>query len=699
MQTLVRMVLPALLPLALTAQGPWQRITVPSVREVAAAFQTPPPEYGLVHWAIWGGELTEARIVRELDQLKANGISVIVIGPARGISPRYLSPEYFERIRFAVEELRRRGMRAWIADEGTYPSGFAGGKISSDYPALRMQGLAAAERIEVPVGQTLSRKLSPQTLGALAVNRSDNPSLALDTSSGELRWTAPEGPWEVLLIQPQFRTSPTRYVHHPTGGKDTTNSLIDYLNPEATRAFLTTTHEEYKKYFGAEFGKTVLGFFGDEPDFSDFIPWTPRMLAEFQQRKGYDIELYLPWFFSARMPEEAQRAKADYWDVWSDLFRDNFFKVQADWCARNNMEYLVHLNHEELMMWLVRSEGDFFKCMRYVQVPGVDNLGQTGPGIVADFPKLAGSAAHLFGRPRAWTEEGGGFGRAGSPERARWVFDHQLVRGINLLWIRGLTTSSPEPLAAFIRYGNRASYLMSIGRPAAEIALYHPTTSLWLGDEDANRSTLEITQQLMEQQRDFDFVDEQSLASLMSLEGGAFKNLSGQSYRAVVIPSSSVISRDALELLRVFAKLGGQVVFLGRTPSLVVDKTFLKAGGPPDLSWATLEPSGQVTPRVLEALPPPDVALDRPCPALKYMHRSWRDADLYFFFNESGEKQSRTALVAGSGRAQLWDAATGRIDAQAGAPVVGGSLPVPLAFEPYESKFIVIGPLPPARVR
>jgi hypothetical protein len=699
MKTLVRMVLPALLPLVLTAQGPWQRITVPSSREVAAAFQVPPPEYGVVHWAIWGGELTEARIVRELDQLKANGISVIVIGPARGISPRYLSPEYFERIRFAVEELRRRGMRVWIADEGTYPSGFAGGKVSSDYPQLRMQGLAAAERIEVPARQTLSRKLSPQTLGALAVNRSDNRSLALDTSSGELQWTAPEGQWEVLLIQPQFRTSPTRYVHHPTGGKDTTNSLIDYLNPEATRAFLMTTHEEYKKYFGAEFGKTVLGFFGDEPDFSDFIPWTPRMLAEFSQRKGYDIRPYLPWFFAARMPEEAQRAKADYWDVWSDLFRDNFFKVQADWCARNNMEYLVHLNHEELMMWLVRSEGDFFKCMRYVQVPGVDNLNQTGPGIVADFPKLAGSAAHLFGRSRAWTEEGAGFGRAGSPERGKWVFDHQLVRGINLLWIRGLTTSSPEPLAAFIRYGNRASYLMSIGRPAAEIALYHPTTSMWLGDEDANRSILEITQQLMEQQRDFDFVDEQSLASLMSLEGGAFKNLSDQSYRAVVIPSSSAISRDALELLRVFAKLGGQVVFLGRTPSLVVEKTFLKAGGPPDLSWATLEPSGQVTPRVLEALPRPDVALDRPCPALKYMHRSWRDADLYFFFNESGEKQSRTALVEGRGRAQLWDAATGRIEALAGAQAVGGSLPVPLTFEPYESKFIVIGPLPAGRVR
>jgi hypothetical protein len=81
------------------------------------------------------------------------------------------------------------------------------------------------------------------------------------------------------------------------------------------------------------------------------------------------------------------------------------------------------------------------------------------------------------------------------------------------------------------------------------------------------------------------------------------------------------------------------------------------------------------------------------------MHRSWRDADLYFFFNESGEKQSRTALMAGRGRAQLWDAASGRIEALAGAPAANGSLQVPLVFEPYESKFIVIGPLPSGRVR
>jgi len=78
------------------------------------------------------------------------------------------------------------------------------------------------------------------------------------------------------------------------------------------------------------------------------------------------------------------------------------------------------------------------------------------------------------------------------------------------------------------------------------------------------------------------------------------------------------------------------VIFVGRTPKLVVDKTFLNAKDTPDLSFATwIEPSGDITARVIAELPKPDVKLDAAFPRLTYTHRSWRDADLYFFFNES----------------------------------------------------------------
>ena len=297
---------------ALLAQRPWQQIAVPSVSEAAANFRTPPREYGAIHWAIWGDALTQERIVREFDQLAANGIYVVNLGPARGMTPKYLSPEHLALIKFAVEEARKRNMKIWLADEGSYPSGFAGGKISEEYPQLTMQGIVADTHICVAPGQTISFPALPDTLGALARYAAQDPprraapagagaATVLPIAGGQIKWTAPpEGRSEVILVRHVFRSSPTRYINRADGtySKDSLYSLIDYLNPDATRAFLKTTHEVYKQLFGQEFGKTVLGFFGDEPDYTGFMPWTPKLLDAFREQKGYDLQPYLPLFFA-----------------------------------------------------------------------------------------------------------------------------------------------------------------------------------------------------------------------------------------------------------------------------------------------------------------------------------------------------------------------------------------------------------------
>ena len=718
-KTLLSIGMVALLPAAIQNARPWQDMTMPSLREVAQNFLTPPREYGAIHWAIWGGELTKERIVREFDTLSQLGIYVVNLGPARGMTPKYLSPEHLELTRFAVEEASKRGMKVWLADEGSYPSGFAGGKISTDYPKLTMQGIVADIRISVAPGQTIDMPAPPDALGALITNSASGSAEPLPIGDGKIRWTAPpEGRSEILIVRHVYRSSPTRYINRADGtySKDSLYSLIDYLNPEATRAFLKTTHEVYKEMFGHEFGKTVLGFFGDEPDYTGFMPWTPSLLDEFRAKKGYDLQPYLPLLFTPKLTPELWRVKADYWDVWSGIFSNSFFGVQADWCAQNNLEYLVHLNHEELMLNLargedlIRNEGDFFRDMRHVQVPGVDNLSQLRPDLVNredpsystnnNFPKLASSAAHLFGRPKAWTEEGGGLGQDG-----KFQLDYQLVEGMTAMQLQGAlgrgmsgAAEPPAPSPAFpllAAYTNRAGYLMSIGRPAAQVALYHPANSMWLGDEEADRSTTKLSKQLLEHQIDFDYMDEQSLSSVATLEKGGFRNLSGQVYRAVIIPSSTVISSASLERLKAFAAAGGKVIFEGSTPTMVVEKTFLHPTAAPDLSFAVLEPAGDITAAVVAALPVPDVSLDQPCPPVKYTHRSWRDADLYFFFNESSQEQVRTALVKGRGQAQVWDLGSGLIHPLRQAEAQGEKMKLPLVMAPYEAKLIVIGPLPP----
>ncbi len=258
--------------------------------------------------------------------------------------------------------------------------------------------------------------------------------------------------------------------------------------------------------------------------------------------------------------------------------------------------------------------------------------------------------------------------------------NQQYVRGINqqeLMFVPASTKGKPgfrgwmadEKFPAAVAYTNRATYLLAQGRPAASIAVYYPTLSLWLGDAAADTSVFALMQQLLEHQRDFDFVNEEALATA----------------------PTRAISKLALDRLQAFAAAGGKVIVLGAGPSLVVDQTFLHAGDAPDWKWALREKTARLTPEVLAALPPPDVALDRPCPAVKCLHRHWRDAELYFFFNEGDQPQARQATLLGSGPAQVWDAETGTIAALAATSAANGTVRLPLELAPGGTQFIVLG--------
>lgn len=695
----------------INAQQPWQKISYPETRELVANFKTPPPEYGMILWWGWDGPMTDTVIKRDLDRIKAMGFQGVMLEAGYGMTAKYLSPEWFAMVKIAVGEAKKRDMRVWIEDEGKYPSGFAGGKFSNERPDLKMQGLVITEKIDAQAGEKIARKLPYYALSAVAYNNEDKTSKRLDVTSGELNWQAPEGNWRIFIAGHRFRSSVTRSVNNPARGKDTTASLMDYLNPLATRQFLIWTHEQYKKYIGKEFGKTFMGFMGDEPDFA-YTPWTPKILEEFKTRKGYDVKPYLALFFTPQLNEEAKRIKADYWDVWSDLFKDNFFTVQSDWCRENNIDYIVHLNHEDQLPGLVKSSGDYFKNMRNVNIPGVDAIwSQIWMDHVADYPKLASSASHLYGRPRSFTESFAAYTHRPSVQEAKWVLDYQLVRGINWVQIMfmsasankpAVATTSPEPdrrpsffqtdsFPPVANYINRASFLLSQGRPAAKIGLYFPSLSFWYGDNESNTSLLSVSQQLMENQHDFDFVDEQALASVLSPENGTLINSSKQAYRAIIVPSISVTSQSSLEKLKKFADAGGKVIFMENQPELVIGTSFYKAGKTDKITWAKIEISGKITPEVLNYLPPSDVKLEKFCSDIKYQHRKMKDAELYFIFNEGKEKQSFEVTLSGKGNPQVWDAMTGEIKKLQKFVKGEGKITLPLDFEPYETIFIIIG--------
>ena len=87
-------------------------MTIPTIREAATNFKTPPREYGAIQpFLSWnGGDAKErmAKIVQDLDRLSANGIFVVNMSPGRGV-PMYLTPEHMDQVKFVVQELAGSG--------------------------------------------------------------------------------------------------------------------------------------------------------------------------------------------------------------------------------------------------------------------------------------------------------------------------------------------------------------------------------------------------------------------------------------------------------------------------------------------------------------------------------------------------------------------------------------------------------------
>ena len=93
---------------------PWQQVTVPSTKEVAANFKAPPREYGAIQpFASWNGAdpaVVRANIARDFDRLSANGIFIVNLSPGRRApgEGKYLSPEHMDQVKFTVQEAAKR---------------------------------------------------------------------------------------------------------------------------------------------------------------------------------------------------------------------------------------------------------------------------------------------------------------------------------------------------------------------------------------------------------------------------------------------------------------------------------------------------------------------------------------------------------------------------------------------------------------
>jgi len=685
--------------LLVQAQQPWQTLQMPTHDQALRLFADPPSEYGPDIYYELDGTRVE-RIGQDLDRIRALGFRAVTFQAGRGMPVAYLSDGYFALVKQLVQQAKQRDLRVWIVDDAGYPSGFAGGRFSSDAPSLRMQALSITNQIDLTSGMEFEDVVAPGFVSAVAYNLDSGEMRPLKAVAQHIRFTPPAGRWRVVIADHVYRTSLTRSVTNSTGAKDDTQSLENYLDAAATRKYLEFVHEQYRKAIGEEFGKTVLGFRGDEPDFSFFgLPYAPDVFAEFKKQRGYDLQPMAAALLLPQLTPEVQRMAADYADVWSAMFRDNFFALQAAWCRAHGLEYQVHLNHEDDLPRLAVTEGDFLRNLTAVQLPGVDTIWhQIWPGIAPDFPKLASSAAHLGGHPRAFTESFAAYVPAPHLEQARFILNEQMVRGINLVEVMGALSGAhaapfmTDPdLPELMTRVRRTTALLSQGQPTAQVGLYVPTRNFWLQNNAANVRLLALAHKLLAAQYDFDFIDDDSLRNNVTSNAGGLRTASGNLLRTVLVPQGSLLTTGALHKLEALLQAGGHVVFFGSLPDKAVGNTLLTLDPAPTLHGATVETQAELTARVRQVLPAADLQVLPAAEGLRYVHRHLADAEVYFVFNELPQEVHGQLQLRGSQQVEEWLPENGQDRVLASKPAENGMLSVALNLAGYETLLLVTG--------
>jgi hypothetical protein len=130
-------------------------------------------------------------------------------------------------------------------------------------------------------------------------------------AGGILHWRPRRDHWRVYVISRRWHVG-TFF-----------GSYLDTLNPDAVKRFIELTHEVYAACFEEDFGATVDGIFTDEPSMNfnapDAVPWTPRLPAEFEWRKHYDLVTAMPALYRDMGPASAT-VRCDFYDTITDVY-------------------------------------------------------------------------------------------------------------------------------------------------------------------------------------------------------------------------------------------------------------------------------------------------------------------------------------------------------------------------------------------
>ena len=502
----------------------------------------------------WNDRLEKKELVRQIELMKESGIEGFFMHARGGLKTEYMGEDWFDCIKACMDKADELDMEAWAYDENGWPSGFASGivpKKSVDFQQKKLETAWLNKGDELPENLLGLYKVGEN--GAESINTAENGCFAV-----------------YYTVNPYY---------------------IDTFNNDAVKCFIAETHEKYYECFGDRFGKSLKGFFTDEPQYGNgATPWSTLFPELFLKKYGYSITDNLPFLYFDF--DGAEKFRSDFYNMAARQFRTSFIKQMYDWCTEHNCRLTGHMMAEDTFGSQLGATGGVMACYEYFHEPGIDWLGRK---ISTPFiPKQLGSVARQLGR-KTLTESFALCGWDVSLNELKWIVQWQMVNGVTSLCphlegysLRGERKrdypasvfyqlpwfkEAYKPLAEFIC---KTGTLLDKGLEEAPILLIEPLQTAYIKQNPKNEKKINelqsnfenITNELSGNHMLYNYGDE----SIMEHFGSVKKNklvIGKCEYSTVIMPYMQSLTENTLKLLTEFSQNGGKLYFIGEMPSLV----------------------------------------------------------------------------------------------------------------------------------
>ena len=715
---------------------------VTAVAQEPSEFKTPPTKFRPDPLWFWNNtditkEGIDAQMPGFLEKCGYGGLAILPFGP--NLTPKYLTEEYFERYKYAVEKAAELGLTLSLYDEYGFPSG-SGGAINADgvprfrnrFPNLTMKRLDKIEE-ETRGGATYVSPVSKtgQLMAAVAMNADTKERIDLSGNITEetIVWKVPEGNWKIMQFVCVADDDPN----------------MDYLSEEAAKAYISMTHEAYYKRMPEYFGKTITSTFFDEPTLyrAQARCWTPTFNETYIKKYGSSPALYYPALWYDIGPE-TQAARNALFGLRAELYAAAYPKAVSEWSKAHGIVATGHQDNEEIEN-PVGTSADLMKCFKYQDVPGIDKIGGDRPA--EKFYKIVSSAAYNWDHSLVMSETYGAMGNIPWDTLYNVAMD-QYSKGSNMLiphavWFNDRDVTFEPELSHRNRLYNQGLYefntflarlnmlLRNDDRFVTDVAMLYPIETMQGehyfdgplgayagGVKIPDMDYVQISQRLTnELGRDFQFLHPEVLQDACRVDKNGLTLANTKQYntfRTLIVPSSKTISVANLAKILTFFEAGGQVIFTTQLPVkstepnadaqvvALMDKLLpekLRSSGEPHTNPA----GGRV---VFLAKPGADAlrnALARPSETfdvefpegivpMRYIHKERAGKDIYYFANLNGKAFDSAVALRGKKRYELWNPHTGEVTALQPEYAKKGKDRVSLVrlrVEPSQSVFLV----------